>query len=70
MLTGFDFLNIPTRLWERTQPPSIRHPGSVRAFRDIRVLKLIEVLFDTRINIENSETVQRNGAPTDAVSHV
>ena len=31
------------KLWEWTQPPDIRHPGSGRAFRDILVPKLLGV---------------------------
>ena len=40
-LHRMDFLNIPVMLWMRTQPPAIRHPGSLRAFRAIHVPKLL-----------------------------
>ena len=39
-----NFLNIPEQMWEWTQPPAIRHPGALRAFQDIRVLKLLDAL--------------------------
>ena len=42
-LRQMDFLNIPELLWEWTQPPAIRRPGALRAFQDIRVLKLLGI---------------------------
>ena len=38
-----DFLNVPTNEVLFTQPSAIRHPDSVRAFRDIRVPKLLVI---------------------------
>lgn len=34
-LREMDFLNIPERLWIRTQPPANRHPVSKRASRNV-----------------------------------
>ena len=39
-----DFLRYSGIGWEvRTKPPSIRHPGSFRAFRDIRVPEFLDM---------------------------
>ena len=42
-LRHMDFLNIPARLCKRTKLPSIRHPGLLRAFRDIHVPKFMSI---------------------------
>ena len=41
-LCQMDFLNIPAKLWRRTQPSDIRHPGSDRAFQDVHVPELLD----------------------------
>lgn len=40
-LPKMDFLNVPGCCFSRTQPSAIRHPGSMRTFRDIRVPQLL-----------------------------
>jgi len=52
------FLNILGKLWYATQPPSIRHPGSFRALRDIHVTKLL--VFEQ--NIKKSQFAFANAA--------
>ncbi len=46
-----DFLNIPGKQQWRTQPPAIRHPGSLRAFGDIHVPKLLFTEWNIKKNL-------------------